>query len=290
MKYSKSYGLVFLTPVLVSVGVIYVMIGWNLVASLTHWEQMRNTFQFAGLKNFTDLIQLRRFWVNVQNNFLWLFFFIVPTTLLGFVLAYLFTNLRRAEKIYRQIFLYPMALAFSVTATLWAWMYDPESGLINALLKAVGVSTKGLGWIAEPNLAIYCMIFAAFWQYTGFALVIYLGAIRGLSEDMIEAAGIDGAGHARILFQIIFPNVGHGTLICTTMLAITTMKVFDLVWIMTGGGPGIKTEVLPYMMYRITYSQQNIGMGAASSIVILVLAAAMVIPYSLWAMKKWVRE
>lgn len=289
MKYNKAYGLVFLTPVLISVGVIYVMIGWNLVASLTHWEGMRNTHQFAGLANFTDLLQLRRFWVNVQNNFLWLFFFIVPTSLLGLVLAYLFTNLRRTEKIYRQIFLYPMALAFSVTATLWAWMYDPSAGLINAVLKTVGINTKGLGWIAEPNFAIYCMIFAAFWQYTGFALVIYLGAIRGLSEDMIEAAWMDGARHGRILFQIIFPNVGHGTLICTTMLAITTMKVFDLVWIMTGGGPGIKTEVLPYMMFRITYSQQNIGMGTASSIVILILAAAMVIPYSLWAMKKWVR-
>jgi ABC-type sugar transport system permease subunit len=93
----------------------------------------------------------------------------------------------------------------------------------------------------------------------------------------------------RILFQIIFPNVGHGTLICTTMLGVTTVKVFDLVWIMTGGGPGIKTEVLPYLMYRLSFSQRNLDMGAATSIVILILASFLVIPYSLWAMKRWMR-
>jgi glucose/mannose transport system permease protein len=250
---------------------------------------MKATWKFAGLLNFTNLIQLRRFWVNVQNNFLWLVCFIVPTTLLGFVMAYMFHSLRRAEKVFRQIFLYPMALAFIVTGTLWAWVYDPGSGLLNSVLRLIGVNTTRLGWIALPNLAIYCMIVSAFWQYVGFALVIYMGAIRGLSDAMIEAANLDGAGHVRILFQVIFPNVGHGTLICTTMLAITTMKVFDLVWVMTGGGPGIRTEVLPYMMYRMTYDQRNIGMGAATSIVILILAAAMVIPYSRWAISKWMR-
>jgi ABC-type sugar transport system permease subunit len=289
MKYSKAYGIVFLAPVVISVGIIYVMILWDLVSAFTIWEGMRATWRFAGLLNFANLVGLRRFWVNVQNNFLWLFFFIMPTTLLGLILAYFFHHLRRAEKVFRQIFLYPMALAFVVTGALWAWMYDPSSGLINSILKLFGVNTAKLGWIALPNVAIFCMIFSAFWQYVGFALVIYMGAIRGLSDAMVEAANIDGAGHFRILFQIIFPNVGHGTLICTTMLAITTMKVFDLVWIMTGGGPGIRTEVLPYMMYRMTYSQHNVGMGAAASIVILVLAAAMVIPYSRWAISKWMR-
>lgn len=289
MKYSKAYGFLYLSPVILAVAVIYGMIVWNLVSAFTVWDGMRATGQFAGLRNFVDLIALRRFWVNVQNNFLWLFFFIVPTTLLGFLLAYLFQHLRRAEKVFRQIFLYPMALAFTVTGALWAWMYDPGSGLINSILRIFGVNTAKLGWIALPNLAIFCMIFSAFWQYVGFALVIYMGAIRGLSDAMVEAANIDGAGHLRIMFQIVFPNVGHGTLICTTMLAITTMKVFDLVWIMTGGGPGIRTEVLPYMMYRMTYSQHNVGMGAATSIVILILAAAMVIPYSRWAISKWMR-
>lgn len=289
MRHYKLYGFLFLTPVIIGVGILYLMILWNIGAAFTEWQGLKHTWQFAGLEHFMNLFSLRRFWVNVGNNFLWLLLFIVPTTLVGFVLAYLFSNIGRAENVFRQIFLFPMALSFIITGVLWSWMYDPGSGLINTILRSFGVNTLRLGWLADPKIAIYCMIFTGFWQYVGFAMVIYLGAIRGLSDAMIEAARIDGAGRLRILFQIIFPNVGHGTLICTTMLGITTVKVFDLVWIMTGGGPGIKTEILPYLMYRLSFSQRNLGMGAATSIVILLLAGLLVIPYSLWALKKWVK-
>jgi glucose/mannose transport system permease protein len=289
MRHYKLYGFLFLTPVVIGVGILYLMIIWNIGAAFTEWQGLKHTWQFAGFKHFMNLFSLRRFWVNVGNNFLWLLLFIGPTTLVGFVLAYLFSNIGRAENVFRQVFLFPMALSFIITGVLWSWMYDPGSGLINTILRGFGVNTLRLGWLADPKIAIYCMIFTGFWQYVGFAMVIYLGAIRGLSDAMIEAARIDGAGRLRILFQIIFPNVGHGTLICTTMLGITTVKVFDLVWLMTGGGPGIKTEVLPYLMYRLSFSQRNLGMGAATSIVILLLAALLVIPYSLWALKKWVK-
>lgn len=289
MKHYKIYGFIFLTPVVLGVGILYWMIIWNLGAAFTRWDGLKPTWQFIGFEHFMNLFSLRRFWVNVGNNFLWLLLFIVPTTLVGFVLAYLFSNIGKAEGVLRQVFLFPMALSFIITGVLWSWMYDPGSGLINTILKGFGVNTLRLGWLADPKIAIYCMIFTGFWQYVGFAMVIYLGAIRGLSDAMIEAAKIDGANRFRILFQIIFPNVGHGTLICTTMLGITTVKVFDLVWLMTGGGPGIKTEVLPYLMYRLSFSQRNLGMGAATSIVILVLAGALVIPYSLWALKRWVK-
>jgi glucose/mannose transport system permease protein len=289
MRHYKLYGFLFLSPVIIGVGILYLMIIWNIGAAFTEWQGLKHTWQFAGLEHFMNLFSLRRFWVNVGNNFLWLLLFIGPTTLVGFILAYLFSNIGRAENVLRQVFLFPMALSFIITGVLWSWMYDPGSGLINTILRIFGVNTLRLGWLADPKIAIYCMIFTGFWQYVGFAMVIYLGAIRGLSDAMIEAARIDGAGRLRILFQIIFPNVGHGTLICTTMLGITTVKVFDLVWIMTGGGPGIKTEILPYLMYRLSFSQRNLGMGAATSIVILLLAALLVIPYSLWALKKWVK-
>ncbi len=289
MRHYKIYGFIFLTPVVIGVGILYLMIVWNVAAAFTTWQGLKPTWQFAGLEHFINLFSLRRFWVNLFNNFLWLLLFIGPTTLVGFILAYLFSNIGRSENFFRQIFLFPMALSFIITGVLWSWMYDPGSGLINTILKSFGMNTATLGWIANPTIAIYCLIFTGFWQYVGFAMVIYLGAIRGLSDAMIEAAKIDGAGRLRILFQIIFPNVGHGTLICTTMLGITTVKVFDLVWIMTGGGPGIKTEVLPYLMYRLSFSQRNLGMGAATSIVILILASFLVIPYSLWAIKRWVK-
>jgi glucose/mannose transport system permease protein len=290
MMFRKSYGFIYLTPVLLLIGVLYLMILWNLVASLTVWHGILPTWKWAGFSNYLELFSLPRFWDNLRHNLIWLVVFIVPTSFLGFVLAEFFTSLTRAEVFFRQIFLYPMALSYIVSGTLWAWMYDPGSGLINSILKAFGLNVTKLGWIADPNIAIYCMIVAGFWQYVGFALVIYLGAIRGLPTEMYEAARVDGASRTRVMFSITLPNVGHGTLITTTMLAIFTVKVFDLVYVMTGGGPGDHTEVLPFMMYQITYSQRDFGMGTAIATVILVLAALMVIPYSNWAIKKWVQE
>lgn len=290
MIFKKSYGFIYLTPVLVLIGVLYLLIVWNLVASLTVWNGILPTWKWAGFTNYISLFTLGRFWDNVRHNLLWLVVFIVPTTFLGFVLAEFFTVMKRAETVFRQIFLYPMAVSYIVSGSLWAWMYDPGTGLINSVLKGIGINTAHLGWTADPKIAIYCMIVAGFWQYVGFALVVYMGAIRGLPTEMYEAARIDGASRTRIMFSITFPNVGHGTLITTTMLAIFTVKVFDLVYIMTSGGPGDHTEVLPFLMYQVAYYQRDFGMGTAISTVILVLAAIMVIPYSSWAIKKWVEE
>lgn len=289
MRYYRLQGFAFLIPILVIVGIFYGMIVWDLFAAFTQWQGLQPTWKFAGFYNFSRLFQLQRFWVNLKNNVLWLVFFIAPTVFVGFILAYLITHFSRIESLLWQVFLFPMALSFTITGVLWAWMYDPSSGLINSLLKMIGVNTTRLGWIALPKTAIYCMIVSAFWQYVGFALVIYLGAIKGIPYEMVEAAKVDGASHWTVAFRIIFPNVGHATLICTTMLAITTVKVFDLVWIMTRGGPGVSTEILPYLMYRLTFDSRDIGMGAATSVVILLFSAAMVIPYSLWALRKWVR-
>jgi len=289
MRYYRASGIVFLIPIIVLIIIFYSMIVWDFVAAFTFWQGLKPTWKFAGFYNFSRLFGMERFWVNIRNNILWLLFFIGPTVFVGFTLAYLLTHLGRGESIFWQIFLFPMALSFIITGVLWAWMYDPSSGLINSILKMLGVNTSRLGWIALPKTAIYCMIASAFWQYLGFALVIYLGAIKSIPYEMVEAARVDGVSHWTVAFKIIFPNVGHATLICTTMLAITTVKVFDLVWIMTRGGPGVSTEILPYLMYRLTFDSRDIGMGTATSIVILALSAAMVIPYSMWAIKKWVR-
>ena len=289
MRYYKSHGIIFLIPILIIIVLFYGMIVWDVFAAFTHWQGFLPTWQFNGFKNFSSLFQMKRFWINLRNNILWLAIFIVPTVIVGFSLAYLITNLKRGETILWQIFLFPMALSFIITGVLWAWMYDPSSGVINSILRLIGVNTSRLGWIALPKSAIYCMIFSAFWQYLGFAMVIYLGAIKRLPLEMVEAARVAGESHFTISFRIIFPNVGHATLISTTMLAITTVKAFDLVWVMTRGGPGVSTEILPYLMYRLTFDSRDIGMGAATSIVMLIFSALIVIPYSLWALKKWVR-
>jgi ABC-type sugar transport system permease subunit len=229
---------------------------------------------------------MERFWINLQNNFIWLLVFIVPTAALGLLLAYGLDLSGKAEAFFRPLFLYPMALSFVVTGTVWAWMYDPEAGVINNILKSIGLGNLAQPWIADPQEATFCLIVAAIWQYTGFAMTLYLAAIRDISREIIEAARVDGASTLQLFLYVIVPNVGHATMITIAMLTLFTLKVFDLVWVMTFGGPGNSTEVLSFFMFVATFRQQLVGLGAAISVIILILAIAVVVPYSWWSMKR----
>ncbi len=286
MRYSRTHILLFLSPLGVVVLIMYGMMAWTAYVSMNNWVGMAPSWNFYGLTNYATLFGMDRFWINLENNLLWMAIFIPVTAVLGLVLAYVLELSGRAEAIFRPIFLYPMALSFVVTGTLWAWMYDPGSGVINALLRGIGLKALAQPWIASPQQALYCMIGAAIWQYTGFAMTLYLAAIRDISREIIEASRVDGASDLQVFYHIVIPNVRHATMIVVAMLTLFSLKVFDLVWVMTMGGPGNSTEVLSYFMFVTTFRQQFVGLGAAISVIILALAVAVVVPYASWSLKR----
>ncbi len=287
MNYNFKHLILFLAPLMAIVALMYFMIIWTAGVSMTEWVGLVPSWKFIGLGNYTTLLGLGRFWVNLQNNVIWLATFILPTAAFGLLLAYGIELSGRAAFIWRPLFLYPIALSFVITGTLWAWMYDPGSGVINTILRALKLDFLAGSWIASPKLAIYCLVGTAIWQYTGFAMVLYLAAIHGIPPEIREAAMVDGASHLQIFRHIIVPNVGHATLIVVATLAIFSLKVFDLVWVMTMGAPGHRTEVLPYLMFIMAFQQYRGGVGTAISVIILLLAIGVVLPYARWAMKKW---
>lgn len=289
MAYTRAHILLFLGPLLVIVLLMYGMMAWTVAISMDDWVGMAPVWKFNGVQNFRTLLNgaLReRFWSSLKNNLIWLVVFIVPTASLGLLLAYGLDLSGSAERLFRPLFLYPMTLSFVVTGTVWAWMYDPDAGVINNVLRIIGLGRWAQPWIADPRLATFCLIGAAVWQYTGFAMTLYLAAIRDIPRELIEAARVDGASDLQIFRHVIIPNVGHATMIVTAMLVLFTLKVFDLVWVMTFGGPGISTEVLPFFMFVATFRQQFVGIGAAISVIILVLAVAVVVPYASWSLRR----
>jgi ABC-type sugar transport system permease subunit len=289
MRYNRAHIVLFLAPLLVIVILMYGMMLWTVVLSFTNSVGMVPNWSSFGLKSYETLINgalKDRFWTNVQNNVTWLIVFIIPSAALGLLLAYALELSGRAESFFRPLFLYPLALSFIVTGTLWAWMYDPDAGVINNILRSVGLGSLSQPWIADPRQVTYCLIVAAIWQYTGFAMTLYLAAIRDIPREIFEAARVDGATDIGLFRYIVVPNVGHATMITIGMLTIFTLKVFDLVYVMTIGGPGYSSEVLAHFMYNATYRQLLLGIGAAVSVFILVVAAAVVVPYSWWSMKR----
>ena len=283
MRYTRAHILLFLSPLLLIVLFMYGMIAWTGYASMTNWVGMAPSWHFNGVDNYIKLLGMGRFWDALKNNVIWLIVFIPPTAFLGLVLAYILDVAGWAEKIFRPVLLYPMALSFVVTGNLWAWMYDAK-GVFNMSLTGLGL--KPQLWIASPDQVLYCIIAAAIWQYTGFAMILYVAAIREIPVEIFEAAKVDGANLTQLFYNIVVPNVGQATMIVIAMLTLFSLKVFDLVWVMTFGGPGTSSEVLPFFMYVASYRQGFVGLGSAISMVILLLAILVVVPYSLWSLKR----
>ncbi|OYT61166.1 MAG: ABC transporter permease [Thermofilum sp. ex4484_15] len=289
-KVELKYILFFLLPAFSLISLLYALTVWTFLMSFTNWSfgVRFSNLKLVGFANYAELASNPRFWVNLRNNIAWLILFVVPTTVLGLILAYLLeSSPLRLERILRPIFLYPAALSFAVSGVLWSWIYDPWEGVFNDILFKMGFK-EVIPWLDDPKIAIFPIITAAIWQYCGFATIIFLAALRsGVLKDAIEAAKVDGAGSARILIDVILPNLRHALLVVVSLLTIFSLKVFDLVWIMTRGGPGYATEVLAVYMYILAFQQDLLAPSAAVATIIVALTSAVLLPYTYYAIRRW---
>jgi ABC-type sugar transport system permease subunit len=256
---------------------------------MSNWVSTASDYTFSGLKWYQFLSRQDRFWVDVQNNLKWLILGVVPTTILAIFLAYLLelAPIRGVESYVRTLILYPVAMSFVVTGTIWSWMYQPERGVFNTILRSVGIDSP-LTFTNNPSQATYWLILIFVWQYLGFAVIIIQSSFRTTElQEMIEAATVDGASKLRILFSVIIPNIRSGILVLVSLLLINTLKVFDIVWIVTRNGPGIATDVLATNMIVTAYDQRLFSAGAAIGVIIFLIAFILVIPYTIYALRKW---
>jgi ABC-type sugar transport system permease subunit len=281
--------LVFTLPLLIFLIILYGTLLWNVYVSLSNWVSTAADYTFSGLKWYQFLFHQGRFWVDVQNNLKWLILGVVPTTVLAIFLAYLLelAPFRGVESYVRTLILYPVAMSFVVTGTIWSWMYQPERGVFNTILRSLGIDSP-LTFTNDPAQATYWLILIFVWQYLGFAVIIVQSSFRTTElQEMIEAATVDGASRLRILFSVILPNIRSGILVLVSLLLINSLKVFDIVWIVTRNGPGIATDVLATNMIVTAYDQRLFSAGAAIGVIIFLIAFILVIPYTIYALKKW---
>jgi ABC-type sugar transport system permease subunit len=214
---------------------------------------------------------------------------VIPTSVAAIFLAYLLelAPIRGVEAYVRTLILYPVAMSFVVTGTIWSWLYQPERGVLNTLLSAVGIQSPFM-YTNNPSTATYWLIVIFIWQYLGFSVIIVQSSLRTSElQEMVEAATVDGASKLRILFAVIIPNIRAGVLVLVSLLLISTLKVFDIVWIVTRSGPGIATDVLATNMIVTAYDQRLASAGAAIGVIIFLLAFIIVVPYTIYAFRKW---
>jgi glucose/mannose transport system permease protein len=281
--------LVFVLPSLVFIIILYGTLFWNVYVSMGNWVSTAADYTFTGLKWYNYLFHQGRFWVDVQNNLKWLILGVVPTTVLAIFLAYLLelAPFPGVESYVRTLILYPVAMSFVVTGTIWSWLYQPERGVFNTILGSIGIHSP-FTYTNDPKTATYWLILIFVWQYLGFSVIIVQSSFRTSElQEMIEAATVDGASKLRTLFSIILPNIRAGLMVLVSLLLINALKVFDIVWVVTRGGPGIATDVLATNMIVTAYDQRLASAGAAIGVIIFLLAFILVIPYTIYALRKW---
>ena len=287
--FSAKETLVFLVPLLVFLVILYGTLLWTIYVSFTNWATTAANYHLIGFKWYQLLLDDNRFWVDVQNNLKWLIIGVVPTLILAIFLAYLLelVPFKGIEAYIRTLILYPVAMSFVVTGTIWSWMYEPDKGVFNTTLGAVGIHSP-FRFTTDPVTATYWLILIFVWQYLGFAVIIVQSSFRTAElQEMIEAATVDGASKIRTLFSVILPNIRSGLLVLVSLLLIATLKVFDIVYVVTFGGPGIQTDVLSLYMIIATFQQHLVSMGAALGVVIFLMAFIIIVPYTIYALKRW---
>ena len=284
--------LIFLGPLLFFLALLYGTLVWTIYVSFTDWSTMAPNYHLAGTKWYGFLVHQPRFYVDIVNNLKWLILGVVPTAAVAILLAYFLemSPFPRLEPYVRTLILYPVAMSFIVTGTVWSWMYEPSKGVINTILRSIGVNSH-FGFVTDPKTATYWLILIFVWQYLGFSVIIVQSSFRTTElQEMIESATVDGAGRMRILFSIVLPNIRAGLLILVSLLLISTLKVFDIVFIVTYGGPGIATDVLALNMWITTFQQHLVAAGAGLGVIIFILSFILVIPYTIYALRKWFNE
>ncbi len=256
---------------------IYGLILWNGYLSLSESRLLPN-YEWAGFDQYVNLFSNERFHVALKNMAIFGTLFIGGAMAIGMFLAVLLDQKIRAEGVLRTIYLYPMAISFIVTGTAWKWILNPGLGLEH-LMQQWGFTNFSFDWLINPDKAIYCVAIAGVWQSAGFVMALFLAALRGIDDSIIKAAQVDGASLPRIYWRIVLPSlrpVFFSTLMVVSHLAI---KSFDLVMALTAGGPGFATDLPATFMYAMAFSRGQIGLGAASATVMLMLVAAIVVPY-----------
>jgi ABC-type sugar transport system permease subunit len=278
-----------LGPIVLFVLILYGTLVWTVFVSFTDWKTIAANYTLTGFKWYNFLVAQPQFWIDIQNNLKWLILGVVPTVVMAILLAYLLelAPFPGVESYVRTLILYPVAMSFIVTGTIWSWMYEPNKGVINTIIGLFGIHSP-LTFVNNPATATYWLIVIFIWQYLGFAVIIVQSSFRTTElQEMVEAATVDGASKMRILISVIIPNIRSGLLVLISLLLINTLKVFDIVYIVTFSGPGISTDVLSMNMWTTFFQQHLVSAGAGLGVFIFLMAFILVVPYTIYAFRKW---
>jgi glucose/mannose transport system permease protein len=256
---------------------VYGFILWTIYLSFSASRILPN-YTFVGMAQYERLWSTPNWYVALQNLAIFGSLYILICIALGLLLAIFLDQKIRIEGGLRPIYLYPMALSFIVTGTAWKWFLNPGLGL-DKTVRAWGWESFSFDWLINPQMAIYTVVIAGVWQSSGFIMAMFLAGLRGIDGEILKAAQIDGASTPAIYRRIVIPQLRPIFFSAFIVLAHMAIKSYDLVIALTGGGPGNATELPSTFMFSYTFQRNQMAVGAASAVIMLMTIVAIIVPY-----------
>ncbi len=278
----KGYG-IFLIPGIIAFLIIIIfpfMI--NLGISFTMWRGVRAPV-WIGLKNFQTLIQDSVFWLSFKNDLILLVAMTVIPTIVGLVLAtflfdYITNNFgQNVSSFFRAGFYLPQIIPGAVAAIVWEWILQPDWGVVNYVLKGIGLSSWTRDWFGNPSTALLAVMVVLVWVQVGYPVVIFMAALQRIEPELLEAASIDGASWFQKFYYITIHLIRPEILVVILTTSIYTLKIFGQVYVLTRGGPGNATSVPSYYAYKNFFETQQVGYGSAISLAVAAIIIVLTI-------------
>jgi multiple sugar transport system permease protein/raffinose/stachyose/melibiose transport system permease protein len=247
--------------------------------SLTSWDGISTHAQMEGFQNFGVLFGDRVFWISLFNNLRWLVLFVLVPIPLGLAIALLFNTELPGNKIFKLLLFLPMTLSFVVIGQVWNWIYEPDYGALNTFFEAAGLEQWTRAWLSDPRIVTYSLIFAAIWRQIPYIMILFLAGLKTIPPHLVEAAWVDGAGPLQRFRYVILPCLKPAMIIAVTVSIIDSLRSFDIVYTMTGGGPHYSSSVLANQMYIESFHNYRMGYGSAIAVIQFLITLCFIIIY-----------
>ena len=239
--------------------------------SFTQWNGI-GTAAFTGLANYVRLIHDPAMWSALSNNLIWAAIGTATPIFIGLFLAVILWSGARGSIVYRTIYFLPMVLSSVVVGVIWGWIYNPLFGVLNSVLRGIGLGDWAMGWLGEKETALYAILITAIWSYLGFCVVVLYSGLQKVDGELVDAARIDGANVVQRFRNVIIPQIRPVLTMIVVYTVIGGFNVFDVVWVMTKGGPNGASDVIATYTYVTAFKNSEYGYGATLSMVMTFVA------------------
>lgn len=266
-------------PLAFYLGIVIIPLLSSFRFSLTNWNGFDPNYDFVGLANFAKIRTDPLFKGATINTIIWMAAAVIVPTVAGLTLALGLNGRGIVGNVYKSIFYLPICLSLVVIGQVWIWIYHPDWGLLNVVLGRMGLESWQRAWLADPGWALYAVILAWAWQQTSLAMIIFLAGLTSVPRELTEAAEIDGATYWQSLRKVVIPLLTTSTVVVISLSIINSLKSFDIVYVMTRGGPFHSSDTLAMFMYSESFQKYYMGYGSAIAVVLFTMSLILITIY-----------